>query len=133
MKAISFVLYALSASFFIFSIVFGYVGIGILSVCLFLFGLAFYTLSDLERQVAQRLTTQPHPSGARRTAPVLPIGLFVGALVGIVAGLAGCDRAFFGMALYFTLFGVLFLRLSLLREKVTSLTDYLRNQSDKLA
>ena len=122
MKAFAFVLYSLAAVLLVLAIVFGYLGIGMMGVCFLLFGVAFHTSSDLQRRVTD-FSRQQSGSAPSRAPGAFPIALFCVALAATVAGITYHQPAFFGSAIYFTLFAILFWRISLVRAQISGLTN----------
>jgi hypothetical protein len=121
-KAFAFVLYSLAAVLLVLAIVFGYLGIGMMGVCFLLFGVAFHTISDLHRRVAH-FPRQQSGSAPSRAPGAFPIALFCVALAAMVAGIRYRQPVFFGSAIYFTLFAILFWRISLVRAEISGLTN----------
>jgi hypothetical protein len=115
-KAFAFVLYSLAAVLLVLAIVFGYLGIGMMGVCFLLFGVAFHAISDPHRRVAH-FPRQQSGSAPSRAPGGFPMALFCVALAAMVAGIRYRQPAFFGSAIYFTLFAILFWRISLSEQR----------------
>jgi hypothetical protein len=123
MKTFSIVLFSLAALLLVVAVAFGYLGIGMMGVCFLLFGVAFYTIADLQRRVAAFPVRQQNGSPPTRAPGAFPIVLFCIALAGIVGGITYRQAGFFGSAIYFTLFGILFWRISLVSAQVSGISS----------
>jgi hypothetical protein len=121
-KAFAFILYSVAAVLLVVAIVFGYLGIGMMGLCFLLFGVAFHTISDLQRRVPN-FPRQQSGSAPSRAPGSFSIALFCVAVAAIVVGITYRQPAFFGPAIYFTLFAILFWRISLIRAQISGLTN----------
>ncbi len=112
MRVIAIITYTFAGLLGLFTLVFGYWDIGLIGVCILLFGIAFHRMAALQRQPPSSTTPFPHPSSALQTA------LFSFALLAFIASFVTRRPQLVVVAIYLALFGCLFCGLANLKNRV---------------